>query len=98
MNIDKALVAHIANLARLKFDENELDNFAAEFDKIVAYVDTVKELPIEDEVPAVLVFDAALRLREDTVSASLPVNEALKNAPKQKDNCFVVPRVVESGN
>lgn len=45
--------------------------------------------PTSHSIPVINVF------REDAVRPSLPREEVLQNAPKARDGCFVVPRIVE---
>lgn len=93
--INKDLVKYIAVLARLEFDEEELDNFTEKFKRILDYVEQLKELNVDDVLPTYHININYNSMREDEVKESLEVSEVLKNAPDKKESFFRVPRVVE---
>lgn len=89
MNID---IKHIAKLSRLKIEDDKLSKFEKEMQNIV---DMVEKLPdIDDE----LALDTTnpLKLRADiAVTDKFTRDELMKNAPKVKAGCLVVPKTVE---
>lgn len=93
--INKDLVKYIAELARLSFDEEELEDFTRKFRDILAYVEKLTELNVENVEPTNHPMPIAYAMREDVVKDSLPTDKALLNAPDRKDEFFRVPRVVE---
>ncbi len=88
-------VEHIAKLARLRLTEEEKLRFQKELGKIIEYFDQLKKLNTEGVPPTTHVVPLENVLREDVVKPSLPVDEALANAPDRKGNYFRVPKVVE---
>jgi len=88
-------VEHIAKLARLKLTEEEKQRFQKELGKIIEYFDQLKKLSTEGVPPTTHVVALENVLREDVIKPSLPVEEALANAPDRKGNYFRVPKVVE---
>jgi len=88
-------VEHIAKLARLKLTEEEKSRFQKELGKIIEYFDQLKKLNTEGVPPNTHVVPLENVLREDKITPSLPVDEALANAPDRKGNYFRVPKVVE---
>jgi len=95
VEINKELVRYVASLARLEFDENELDDFTNKFKRILEYVEQLKELNVDDVSPTYHVNINKNTMREDIVQPSLDLSEVLKNAPDKKDSFFRVPRAVE---
>ncbi|MCX7769776.1 MAG: Asp-tRNA(Asn)/Glu-tRNA(Gln) amidotransferase subunit GatC [Proteobacteria bacterium] len=93
--INKELVKYIATLARLEFDEDELDDFTEKFRRILEYVEQLKELKVDEIEPTYHINVNYTSMREDEINQSLEISEVLKNAPDKKDNFFRVPRVVE---
>lgn len=93
--INKDLVKYIATLARLEFDEKELDDFTEKFKRILDYVEQLKELNVDDVLPTYHININYSAMREDEVKESLQISEVLKNAPDKKESFFRVPRVVE---
>ena len=98
MAITHAEVLKIAELAKLHFSESELDAFTARFQHILDYIEKLKEVNVEGVEPTSHVslteeFDKQI-FREDQTRSSLPVEEALLNAPDQGDGHFRVPKVI----
>lgn len=89
MEID---IKHIAKLARLRIENDQIDKFKNEMQNIV---DMVEKLPdINDE----LALDTAnpMRLREDVaVTNKFTRDELMRNASKVQAGCLVVPKTVE---
>lgn len=86
----------LAALARLRLNEDEIERFKRDIAEMLEYVKTLDEVDtsgIEPESQPLVIGNV---LREDLVQPSLPVNEALKNAPEQVDNYFKVPKVVDN--
>jgi aspartyl-tRNA(Asn)/glutamyl-tRNA(Gln) amidotransferase subunit C len=87
-------VKHLATLAKLSFNAEDLKKIAKELDAIVDYVEQLKELNV-DNVPATShVLDLNNVLRDDKIEPWLTTEEALQNAPAQKMGYFSVPKVI----
>jgi aspartyl-tRNA(Asn)/glutamyl-tRNA(Gln) amidotransferase subunit C len=87
-------VRHVALLARLELDEEEVGKFQHQLDQVVADIARLGELDltgVEPTAHAVPVFD---RMREDIPGESLPCEEVISNAPDHFQNQIRVPRVV----
>jgi len=95
MKISKEDVEHVARLARLSFEEEEIERFAHQLDAILTYMDQLNELDTSTVEPTTHAMDLSNVFREDRVVASLEVEEALRNAPQRLGNAFQVPRVIE---
>ena len=95
MKITRHEVERVANLARLRFDEVEMERFTHQLNGILAYVDTLNELDTSGVEPTYHVLDLVNVFREDEIQPSLPKEIALANAPEQADSFFKVPRIVE---
>ncbi|OGB98765.1 asparaginyl/glutamyl-tRNA amidotransferase subunit C [candidate division KSB1 bacterium RBG_16_48_16] len=87
-------VENIARLAKLAFTEEEKKRFVDQFNQILAYVEKLNELDTDDVVPTYHVLDLKNVMREDVVEPWLTQEEALANAPKQKNGYFSVPKVI----
>jgi aspartyl-tRNA(Asn)/glutamyl-tRNA(Gln) amidotransferase subunit C len=94
MPVPREAVAHIAELARLKLTPDELDRYSTELVRIVEFFDRLAAVDTEGIEVSARFTRARHVFREDEVSPSLPVEEALRNAPETKDNYFIVPRVI----
>jgi len=96
MPVSKEEVKKIAELARLKFEENELEDFTLQFNKILEYMDKLNELDTENVEPLSHPVEAkGNRFRKDERKTSVSRKEALKNAPDSSDEFFKVPKVIK---
>lgn len=95
MAVDNDTVRRIAFLARLKVEQDKLEETKQEFNKILAWVEELSEVNTDNVEPLVSVNNEALTLRKDEVSAGNMSPKVLKNAPEQEFGYFVVPKVVE---
>ncbi len=87
-------VEHIAELARLEFNENEKQKLTHELNEILNYVKKLDELDTSNVEPLSHVIELNNVFRDDVVQPSIPPEEALKNAPAKKDTFFRVPKVI----
>ena len=98
MAITRAEVQKIAELAKLHFSEAELDAFTTQFQRILGYIEKLEEVDVAGVEPTShvsLVEESEEHVfREDVVRASLPVEEALANAPDPGAGQFRVPKVL----
>jgi aspartyl-tRNA(Asn)/glutamyl-tRNA(Gln) amidotransferase subunit C len=96
--ITREEVLRIADLANLRFSESELGDFIAQFHHILDYIEKLKEVSVDGVAPTSHIAwpDQAETtvFREDEVRPSLPVDEALGNAPDRGDDHFRVPKVI----
>jgi aspartyl-tRNA(Asn)/glutamyl-tRNA(Gln) amidotransferase subunit C len=95
MALDKAAVAHIADLARIRLTEAELEPLARELSHILTWVEQLNEVNTSGVVPMTSVAAAGLPMRDDTVTDGGRREEILGNAPRAIRGFFVVPKVVE---
>ena len=98
MAITRAEVLKISDLARLYFSEEELDAFTAQFQRILDYVEQLKQVNVEDVEPTSHVSLASGYekniVRDDDVKSSMPAEEGLANAPDPGSGHFRVPKVL----
>ena len=91
---DSIDVTYVADLARLRLSPEEISTFQKQLGDVLGYVSQLKEVDVS-HVSLLGEADLKNRLRADEVRPSLPVSEALANAPRQDNNLFVVPKMVE---
>lgn len=94
MSVTKKDVEYIANLARLKFSDEELENFTSELNEILNYVEKLNELNTENIEPLSHPIENINVFREDQLKPSIDREEALKNAPSSTEEFFKVPKVI----
>ena len=94
MAVTKKDVEKIAELARLKFSEEELENFTPQMNEILSYMDKLNELDTENVKPLSHPVEQSNVFREDKLKTSISTDEALKNAPSKDEHHFKVPKVI----
>ena len=94
MSVTRKDVEHIAELARLKFKDEELENFTFQLNEILAYMEQLNELDTQNVEPLSHPVEGSNVFREDEVKPSIDREEALKNAPSRDDEFFRVPKVI----
>jgi len=95
MALDKAAVAHIAALARIRLTEAELEPLAAELSHILTWVEQLAEVDTTGVAPMASVAEIGLPMREDVVTDGGDAGAILGNAPQPARDFFAVPKVVE---
>lgn len=95
MSIDKGTVEHVAHLARIELQPNELEKLSGELHEILGFIDKLKYLNVEQVLPVSHILSITNVLREDQLHVSLAPEKALENAPSKKGNFFSVPKIIE---
>jgi aspartyl-tRNA(Asn)/glutamyl-tRNA(Gln) amidotransferase subunit C len=95
MALDKAAVAHIATLARIKVSDRDLERLAGELSHIIGWVERLGEVETSGVEPMASVAEMSLPMREDEVTDGGARDDILANAPAAAHGFFVVPKVVE---
>jgi aspartyl-tRNA(Asn)/glutamyl-tRNA(Gln) amidotransferase subunit C len=90
LNID-----HVANLARLALTPEEKAKFSAQLGDVLAYIEQLRKVDVSGVEPTAHAFPVYNVWADDVAQPGLPVEAALKNAPAQRNNMVVVPKVVE---
>ena len=91
MAITREDVLHVAKLARLELREDEVPRFQEQLSAILEAVSKVSELDLADVPPMSHPLDVVNVLAEDEPRPSLPLEDALANAPEREGPFFAVP-------
>jgi aspartyl-tRNA(Asn)/glutamyl-tRNA(Gln) amidotransferase subunit C len=94
MPLSKEQVEHIAKLARLNLTPAEIERYTHELTVILSYFDQLQMVNTEGVEPQNQFITAENVFREDIAEASLPRDEALRNAPDRDEEYFHVPKVI----
>ncbi len=86
--VDAEDVEHVASLARVDLDEEDLEVFTEQFRDILEYFEALDEVPEVAAEP-----DLVNVMRADEVEDSLSQEAALENAEETEDGRFKGPRV-----
>lgn len=95
MSLDKATVARIAHLARIRLPAEDQDGMAQELSQILKFVEQLDEVDTAGVAPMTSVIGHALRRRPDRVTDGGVPEKVLANAPETVSGFYVVPKVVE---
>lgn len=94
MAISSQQVEHIARLARLALDADQLTRVGEQMGRILEYVEQLNELDTEGVEPASHALPLANVAREDRVCQRLNTQEIFQNAPEQEGDFFRVPQIM----
>ena len=89
--IDREQVLHVAKLARLRLDPEEVEQMSGELSKILEHIERLNELDLDDVEPTSHVVELENVLRPDEPRPSLPRERALEQAPDATADGFRVP-------
>ena len=89
--IDRDEVLHVARLARLALDEDELEPMARELSTVLDHIAKIGELDLDDVPPTSHVVELTGRLRPDEPRPSFPREVVLAQAPAVSEDGFLVP-------
>ena len=95
MALDKATVARIATLARIRVAEDQLEPLAAELSGILDWVEQLMAVDTDNVPPMTSVAAMTLPMRDDVVTDGNDRDAALSNAPRAARGFYAVPKVVE---
>ncbi len=92
--LSKEQIHKIAKLSRIRLSEDEVDFYANEVAKIIAWVEKLSEVDTEN-VPALFSVNQNLKMFPDEVDAGDLSNEILSNSPGRQFDFYAVPKVIE---
>lgn len=95
MSLDKATVASIANLARLRVPDDRLEAMEHDLNAILGFVEQLDEVDTGSVEPLASVTGHALPQRTDAVTDGGYQARVTANAPEAAHGFYVVPKVVE---
>ncbi len=95
MAVDRATVARIAKLARIRLPEQDLDALAGELSNILTWIEQLSELDTEGVAPMTSVVAVKLPRRADKVTDGGYPDRVLGYAPDSAHDFFALPNVVE---
>jgi aspartyl-tRNA(Asn)/glutamyl-tRNA(Gln) amidotransferase subunit C len=88
-------IKYVAHLARLHLTPDEEKKLGAQLGGILGYIEKLKELDVTGVEPTAHAVPMVNVTRADEIRPSLPHDDALRNAPKQANGLFIVPKIVE---
>jgi aspartyl-tRNA(Asn)/glutamyl-tRNA(Gln) amidotransferase subunit C len=95
MKLSAEEVRHIALLARLGLDDDEVEKFRNQLSNIMEHFEELTQVDTTDLPPTAQSVNLENVYRADEPKPSLTVNEVLSNVPSQEDNSLKVNAVLE---
>jgi aspartyl-tRNA(Asn)/glutamyl-tRNA(Gln) amidotransferase subunit C len=96
VELTRADVEHVAQLARLALDDDEIEQFTRELGVILEHAQQVAALDTHDVPPTAHPLPLVNVLRADELRASVDRDEVLAMAPATEDHRFRVPRILDA--
>ncbi len=89
-------VAHVARLARLDLDAEQLERATGELDDMLGHFADIDALQLDDVEPMTQPYPLANVLRSDEVADTLDRDEVMAAAPVHDEGRFRVPPILGS--
>lgn len=96
MKITDELLEHIAMLSQLELSRSQRETGKKDMEKMITYIDKLRELDTTNVEELPHVFPVANRFREDVVTNHGNKEQMLANAPEKTKDFFVVPKTIGS--
>lgn len=94
MEVDRKLLEHVAELARLKLNEEEIKKFLPQLKEILEFFSKLKEINTDNVKPSFQPVELKNAMREDKEEKCLSQEDALSLTEHKKDGYFKGPRAV----
>ncbi|MBP3800795.1 MAG: Asp-tRNA(Asn)/Glu-tRNA(Gln) amidotransferase subunit GatC [Clostridia bacterium] len=95
MQVSREEILHIANLARLNLEENEIEKYIDNLEDILNFANIVNNAPVEGLDITIGANEAKNVFRKDEVEVFEDNSALLQNAPSQDQNMFKIPKVIQ---
>lgn len=95
--ITRTDVEHVADLARLHLEPDEIDRMQEQLSKILDAIETLRDVDTSQVGPTASVLGLENVMRDDQAQPGLSRDAALANAPLRDDPYLRVPTVLEEG-
>lgn len=92
--VSREEIKHIANLARLELNENEIDNYIENLQDILNFAEVVNNAPVQDLDITIGTNEAKNVFRKDEIKVFEDNEALLANATETDRNMFKIPKVI----
>lgn len=92
--LSKEEVLHVAELARIKISEEEIEKYQVELKQLLTDVEKINDVGNCDDEILISCWNEKTILRSDEPGAMLSPKEVLENVPKHSGNYIEVPVVI----
>ncbi len=95
MALDPTTIRRIANLARIRVEDDQLEPLSHELNGILGWIEQLNEVNVDGVEPLTGGAQMAMKMRDDVVTDGGYPDKILSNAPDRHGRFFAVPKVVE---
>ncbi|MBR3002422.1 MAG: Asp-tRNA(Asn)/Glu-tRNA(Gln) amidotransferase subunit GatC [Clostridia bacterium] len=95
MQVSKEEILHIANLAMLNLEENEIEQYRENLQDILNFANIVNNANVEGLDVTIGANEAKNVFRKDEVKVFEDNSALLQNAPSAEQNMFKIPKVIQ---
>lgn len=93
--VSKEEILHIANLARLNLEEDEIEKYRENLQDILNFANVVNNASVEGLDVTIGANEAKNVFRKDEIKVFEDTESLLQNAPSQEQNMFKLPKVIQ---
>ncbi|MBI2657910.1 Asp-tRNA(Asn)/Glu-tRNA(Gln) amidotransferase subunit GatC [Candidatus Woesearchaeota archaeon] len=94
MEVDRKLLEHVAEVARIKLTEEEIGKFLPQLKETLEFFSKLKEIDTDNAKPSFQPVELKNAVREDKEGKCISQDEALSLTEHKKDGYFKGPRAV----
>lgn len=94
MKVSEEEIKHIAKLAHLNLQENEIEQYIENLQDILNFANIVNNAPTEGVEEAIGVQNKENVFRRDEIKTFCDRDSLLQNAPEQENGMFKIPKVI----
>ena len=94
MQVSREEILHIANLAQLTLEENEIEKYQANLEEILNFANIVNNAPVDGLNVTIGTNEAKNVFRKDEVKIFEDNESLLQNAPTKDQHMFKIPKVI----
>lgn len=94
MAVSREEILHIAKLADLKIEENEIDEYAKNLEDILDFMKILDSVNTDNVEESIGSLNNVNVFRKDEIKEFEDKEALLQNAPEQEDNMFRIPKVI----
>ncbi len=94
MKVTREELLHIAKLADLKLEEEEIDKYLLNLQDILNFANIVNKAPVEELKETIGSNDNYNVFRKDEIVEFEDEEALLQNAPEKEQNMFKIPKVI----
>tara|TARA_Y100000589_G_C26576987_1_gene396832 strand:+ start:190 stop:483 length:294 start_codon:yes stop_codon:yes gene_type:complete len=93
--ISREEVSKVAQLAKLKLNEDEIDNHASQIEKILEYINQLEKIDTTNVPCTTRAIEVINNFRSDINKKYKNRDDILNLAPAKEDDFFKVPKIIK---